>query len=1180
VGVIAVQDLVRNGRRGRFLANAILGWALLASAPMLSSGLAAGDETAPLTLSAERVESWDEGAARWVHLQGRAVVAQGEVQASQGETILARIVAEGRGPGAKYRIDAVSAEAPSSVARLTTTGEVRLQAAGGSGVTRLSGQPAGVAPLVAALSGPLADPNVGRAQAPGDGAGFGPLPPLEMPAPDDPGPPPIGSTPDDDPSPDGPAFAPLPPRDQAPAPGAAPFSDLDQLPGEAEMMNPDDLAPSPELPGVPAVPGEGGGPVQGPILPGTRRFITVGPRDSGPNFSITSRPGSDGMTVVVVRGGVNITAEQPGQGIIDLSADNAVIFSGTSLVGGNDGGGRTSQAADAPLEVYLEGNVIFRQDERKVSGDGDQKIVQARQFYADLRREWFLANEAELELFNPQFMAPLKIKGKRIQQYRPMLAGPGGTLQPGPSQVRADETLLTASRFPVPGYRFQSRSVDVTQLYTPMLGPDGKPTGQPGAVDSAWRIDARGNVFKIGSIPVFYWPRIQTDSDDLDPPIRQIQFRANNYFGQQVLTDWNMFKILGLRRPKSIDVWNLDVDYLSYRGLAVGTDLGWSGRSFVADLTDPYRVRGPGASDRPYFGSFNIWGLNDAGVDFLGPGPAVVTDGPPSAGSRGFQRTANPFFVNPRGHVLMRHMQFLTNPNAANDEELRYQLEFGYNSDRNFLEQYYKRIFDVGLDQSTLAYMIYQRENTAVTILGSANLQDWYTDTQFFPKVDYYRLGDAPFGRFTYWQNSGVDYANTHTDVMVNDPNLFVFQPFDPVSATSGAFRTGRLWTSHELALPINLDFLRITPYVQGQAVGWDNQYQTAMPPIQDSATVLYTDYIRGPQGAMLGRLWGAAGGKFNVLAWKIFPDVESELLNLHGLAHKISADVDYRITYATDPLGRIGVQDQLDDNTYEFVRRYFALINYVGGILPAQYDPRYLTLRRGTSPITGTTDIQDTLQTAQLALRQRLQTKRGPEGRRRVVDWMIFDISSTYFPEAERDNFGVPWGLSQYNYEWFVGDRTSLVSTGWFEFWDVTGRTYQNTQQDRTNDPFGLRVITMGVSVARPPRSNIFVGYSVINTGVIDTSALNVSFSYWLSPKWYSSFGTSYDFGNRILLGSTVGITRVGADFLTSIGLTVDPQRNSYMFAFELTPRLSPAVRFGSGGGLARFDPRFAATQ
>ena len=67
--------------------------------------------------------------------------------------------------------------------------------------------------------------------------------------------------------------------------------------------------------------------------------------------------------------------------------------------------------------------------------------------------------------------------------------------------------------------------------------------------------------------------------------------------------------------------------------------------------------------------------------------------------------------------------------------------------------------------------------------------------------------------------------------------------------------------------------------------------------------------------------------------------------------------------------LNRLGIQDDLDDNAYEYDRRYFALTNYVGGILPMQYDPRFLTLRRAASPITGTTDVQGTIQTAPVRL-------------------------------------------------------------------------------------------------------------------------------------------------------------------------------------------------------------------
>ena len=106
-----------------------------------------------------------------------------------------------------------------------------------------------------------------------------------------------------------------------------------------------------------------------------------------------------------------------------------------------------------------------------------------------------------------------------------------------------------------------------------------------------------------------------------------------------------------------------------------------------------------------------------------------------------------------------------------------------------------------------------------------------------------------------------------------------------------------------------------------------------------------------------------------------------------------------------------------------------------------------------------------------------------------------------------------------------------------------------------------------------------MFVGYSIINTGPIATSALNFSYTYWLSPKWYMYVATSYDFGNAILLGTTFSVTKITKDYLTSVGLTVDPQRMNYTFAFEISPRFSPNVRFGSTAG-QRFDSRFAPSQ
>ena len=70
-----------------------------------------------------------------------------------------------------------------------------------------------------------------------------------------------------------------------------------------------------------------------------------------------------------------------------------------------------------------------------------------------------------------------------------------------------------------------------------------------------------------------------------------IGFNTNNYLGQQLKVDFNGFRLLGMRRPKFIDLWNVDVDYLSARTKqfpALGSEIGWFGSDLIRDLMDPY----------------------------------------------------------------------------------------------------------------------------------------------------------------------------------------------------------------------------------------------------------------------------------------------------------------------------------------------------------------------------------------------------------------------------------------------------------------------------------------------------------------------------------------------------------------------------------------------------------------
>ena len=100
----------------------------------------------------------------------------------------------------------------------------------------------------------------------------------------------------------------------------------------------------------------------------------------------------------------------------------------------------------------------------------------------------------------------------------------------------------------------------------------------------------------------------------------------------------------------------------------------------------------------------------------------------------------------------MRHMQSL--PRTADADPVRGlpapgrgRLHLRPVLPRRILQAALRR---TGLDQETLAYLIRQKDNWAWTIWTEANLQNCYTETQWLPKLDYYRLGDSLLGNLLH----------------------------------------------------------------------------------------------------------------------------------------------------------------------------------------------------------------------------------------------------------------------------------------------------------------------------------------------------------------------------------------------------------------------------------------------
>ena len=71
------------------------------------------------------------------------------------------------------------------------------------------------------------------------------------------------------------------------------------------------------------------------------------------------------------------------------------------------------------------------------------------------------------------------------------------------------------------------------------------------------------------------------------------------------------------------------------------------------------------------------------------------------------------------------------------------------------------------------------------------------------------------------------------------------------------------------------------------------------------------------------------------------------------------------------------------------------------------------------------------------LGIEQRWQTKRGPPDNRHIIDWITFDTNVTFFPDANRDNFGTADRAAGLRFPLARRRPAHVVSDGIFDFFD-----------------------------------------------------------------------------------------------------------------------------------------------
>jgi hypothetical protein len=866
------------------------------------------------------------------------------------------------------------------------------------------------------------------------------------------------------------------------------------------------VAPLPPAPAPPTVPAP---PPAAKVLPppgnGPPRVLTIRPRYST-EMKYDSDVLPDGYTYIVVNTGVILTVSNVDgkEGILDIEADRCVVW--TKDNNGQDllNKMRSPQGHESrSLEFYLAGNVEIRTKQGK-----EDRLLRAAEVYYDVNRSVAIALQANLEIKQPLLADVLFVKAQEFQQLNPKL-----------SHVISAEVY--SSKLPSdPGIKVVVAEGDLEEHEVPKKSIFGRQyinrvTGQPETEKQ--EIFTGRNAFLDFQVisdvyaPLFYWPWLRADVRDPLGPLESVGFNYNTIFGFQFLTTWDVYDLLGVDRVPGTR-WKLHADYLTNRGPALGTDYDFAGK----DLFD---------IPSKYAGNIRAYGIYDTGKDVLG-------------GGRGETIFNSPFDVRPIHHPLWRGrlsglFNWLDLPEGFQVQARTYIL-----SDRNFMEQYFYNEYHNGPDEETSLYVKQQQGIWAWTALVEPRIRDWMTETEWLPKVDGYLLGEKLFGLFT-WNVRG-DVAFAHLRRADQPPPDNQPPPPLPFYFTTQNVETGRFDLGQELSLPFTLGAFTLVPY----------------------ATLDLASYTQALNGEDRGRFYGGGGIRGSIPFSRLYPDVQSELLNLDGIYHKIVLSGNFYAAHSDTSYLQLPQLDRLhDDNSDKALRDFYPQAPFINknGLLLATsplFDPQRYAIRM---LVDNRIDTLDSIEVLVLDVRQRWQTKRGYPGQEHVIDWMTLDVSTWLYPHSHRDDFGETVGFVTYDWAWNVGDRTSLFSSGLFEPIEGGARTYN-----------------VGVSFNRPDRTTFTFNYRQIDP--VNSKAVIASATYAFSPKYAVTASTLYDFGTKNYYFSTM-LSRIGTDLQLNVGVSYNTLLNNFGFQFELVPNVVPANRrspLGAGGiGSSLFSQR-----
>jgi hypothetical protein len=501
---------------------------------------------------------------------------------------------------------------------------------------------------------------------------------------------------------------------------------------------------------------------------------------------------------------------------------------------------------------------------------------------------------------------------------------------------------------------------------------------------------------------------------------------------------------------------------------------------------DYYGKRGPGGGvaveyeRENYFGRVLGYAINDHGEDRLG-------------------RTRKNVEVpdEDRGRFAFQHRQFLP-------DDWQLTAEVSYLSDRNFLEQFYREEFYAGKEPETLLHLKRIEDNRALAFLGKVRINDFQDEVEELPSAEYHWTGQSFFDdRFVFFSDSQASRLRYRFGEGRRG------EPEDYFTFTE---------TRNELDMPLALGNSKVVPFVAG-TLGYDDgagfHRELDEPSLESEDEVGI----------------GEAGVRTSTQAfWRVYPDVESELWDLHGLRHT--------------------------------VRPSLAAVTYAA-----------------------TNEVADQRDTLDLGVSQKWQTKRGPLGNRQIVDWLELDVDFVWVADSGEDTAGPDRFLWNQPFIPLINrtggqvppfDRRSTDLFGPQRNYTSAAMTWRASEtMSVLSDAYldmqsgTVEQADLGFSRLCWPNLSYFIGTRYLRDvdnglGQHGSNAVTFALTYVLDPRYTLAFAQQYDFDYNANIRSDLTLIRKYHRVNFAVTLSVDDSLDEERIVFSLWPEGVPELTIG----------------